>query len=337
MKVVLIGDSLMLSLYNKARGVLEAGGRTITNLSVAGHTVADQVMAWQASAVRGDKTYACAVIQVGINDIRKGVKLADTLASFATLINDLRAQNPTTKIILGLLLPARTHHDITASYETRYLPIQKAILAAGKGEIPAVDCIMTGASKALDDGTGALKKEYDSSDHMHPSVAGNKVNAVEIRAAIDALFAKKAAPAKGGGGGAGKQRQIIGQWRAPRLPAAHDAPVARALGETHAVQVRRACQVIGFTCRLEQHGAPTPVRGSALAVDVVHVGRDGGARPAVTLGTIEPGESSESKPAAADVDVRLEAGDLVYVRLVTDAAWVEAEAAVEVELITEET
>jgi lysophospholipase L1-like esterase len=331
-RTVLIGDSLMLSLFKNAQGVLTAGDRIITNLSASGHTVADQLAVWQASPVRGDASYACAVIQVGVNDLRKGVKLPDTLLSFATLIKDLRSANPKMKLILGLLLPARTNHDIVHSYETRYLPVQKAILAAGKGDIPAVDCIMTSANKALNDGTDALLKDYDSGDHLHPTPAGNRINAVEIRANMNALFGlKDAAPAGGGGRG---QRQITGQWRAVDLAPGRDVVAPRALGETHAVQVRRRCKVVGFTCRLDRAGVPHPVRGSALAVQVVHVTWNGLDRPPVTVGTVEPGESDVSK--AAGGNLQLEAGDLAYVRFVTDAAWANPACDVAVELITEE-
>ena len=332
MKIVLIGDSLMLSLYANAKGVLEAGGRTVTNLSASGQTVADQLAAWQASPVRGDASYAVAVIQVGINDIRKGVKMPDTMASFAALIKDIRTSNPKMKIILGLLLPARTNQDIKGTYDTRYKAIQAAILAAGKGDIPAVDCIMTGANKALNDGTDALLKEYDSGDHLHPTVAGNRLNAIEVRVAIDALFAKKDAKPQGGAGRG--QRQITGQWRAVDLAPSQDVIVARALGETNAVQVRRRCKVIGFTCQVGHQGVPVPVRGSALTVQVVHVTRNGMDRPPVTIGTMSRGEHSESKQAAAEIV--LEAGDLAYVRYVTDASWSNVVGDVAVELITEE-
>lgn len=317
MKILLIGDSIVASLVTNGVAILQAGGHTVTSIAVAGNTTADQLAAWQASPVRGDATYDVGVIQVGINDIRTAVALATTLSNFATLINDIRANNPTLKIILGLMLPARTAVDVIGSYASKYQPIQAAILAAGTGlDIPAVDRIMTSANAAFNDGTDAMN-EYDSGDHLHPSVGGNRLNAVEFRANINALFGLvDPVPV---GGASRSQRQILGMWRRADMPASSSITVNRATGQSTATQVRRRAKIVGFTATMDTLGAANPAAGSALTLKVIVGSWQGYNKPEVTIGTVDVGESNVTKPSL--VEIQLEAGDVVYMLFVTDGSW----------------
>lgn len=185
MKVVLIGDSIMLSLFANAATIMNPGGRTILNLSASGHTAGNQLAAWLASSQRGDLTIDCAVIAVGINDVRTAVPVATTLANVAALRADMRVNNPKMRLALSLMLPARTHQDVAPRYFSHWVPLNAALLAAG---IAQYDSVCVGTTAAADDGFGALASGLPWSgevDKLHPGPAGNREHAKYIRQSID--------------------------------------------------------------------------------------------------------------------------------------------------------
>lgn len=181
MKVVLVGDSIMLSVFQNASANMGAGGRTIQNLSAAGHTAGQQLAVWLASSQRGDSSVDCAAIHVGINNVRTAVPVATTVSDIDALRADMRASNPQMKLALSLMLPARQHAEVAPRWVSHYLPINAWMVANAS----LFDSLVIGASPAFDDGFGNLAAPWDSSDHLHPSIAGNREHAKYIRQSID--------------------------------------------------------------------------------------------------------------------------------------------------------
>lgn len=182
MKVVLLGDSIMLSLFNNATAtILAPGSRTTTNLATSGHTSAQQLAVWLASAQRGDLTYDCACIHVGINDVQTAVAVATCLANVDSIRADMRTQNPNMRIVLSLMLPARTGASVAPRWFSHFIPIQAGFVAAAS----LYDSLVYGAYAALDQGDGTLNPTFDSSDHLHPTIAGNVLHAKYLRQCID--------------------------------------------------------------------------------------------------------------------------------------------------------
>lgn len=181
MKVVLLGDSIMLGVFTNAATLLAAGGRTIQNLSVSGQTAGQQLAVWLASSQRGDSTVGCAAIHVGINNVRTAVSVATTLADIDSIRADMRTNNPSMKIAVSLMLPARQHAEVAPRWASHWVPINAALTAATS----LYDSILLAAAPAFDDGFGNLSGTYDSSDHLHPTPTGNQLHAKYLRQVID--------------------------------------------------------------------------------------------------------------------------------------------------------
>lgn len=319
MKLVLVGDSIVLAMFTNALGILSAGGRTITNLGVAGHTAANQLATWLASAQRGDATYDSAFIQVGINDIRTAGSVATCLSNVEAIRADMRTQNPGMKIFLGWMLPARLDPSVTGSYLTKWIPINAGYSAAGTSgaTIGAVDLVVTGCSRALDDGTGALMAGFDSSDHLHPTTGGNRLNAVRLREALNGYFGLvDPTPSQIGG----TATRMVGDWRRVDMPASTTLLMNRTNGNASSIQTRARGRIVGFNCSMDSLGAANAVTGAPLTVKVIRTSAQGIDFPAVTIGTVDVGESTVHKAVALGV-LDFEAGDALYVQVVTTAGW----------------
>lgn len=175
----------MLALFQNASAIMTAGGRTVSNLATSGHTAANQLITWLASSQRGDPSIDCAVIGVGINDVRTAVPVATTLNNVKAIRADMRVQNPKMRIALSLMLPARTHQDVAPRYFSHWIPLNAGFLAAGRAQY---DSVCEGATAAADDGFGALAMGVPwggESDKLHPIITGNREQAKWIRQAID--------------------------------------------------------------------------------------------------------------------------------------------------------
>lgn len=318
-KIVIVGDSIALALTTNATGILTAGERVVTTIAFSGHTTADQLAAWLACAQRGDATQTIALIQVGVNDVQTGVALATMRSNLNALISDMRTQNPTMKIILGKMLPARTAASVAPRYTSHYVPFNADIEAAdGTGNLLAVDHVMTSAFDALDDGTEALDPDYAGGDNLHPTAAGNRLNAARARENINEVLGEFDFAPQGGQ----NRGQIItvGAWLRSNMPANQsDLLLNRATSQSTNVLLRRRCRLTKVLCSMDTLGASNPAAGGALTIKVVRMSWQGYEHPTIVAATVNIGESNICKDP--ENELHCEAGDSVYVQLSTPAGW----------------
>jgi lysophospholipase L1-like esterase len=187
-KGVLVGDSIVSNLYNNARNILLASGHTVFRNAVAGATVHDQLLTWQASALRGDPTIDWFYVQCGINDVAHGGVAALAIADdMEVLLDDIHTHNPGAVVFVGIMDPARTKLEAIAA--DRY-PLWQALNAlyvsrfAARGEI----------SNALNNGADALLAIDDNGDGLHPSPTGDRTSAMILAGWVTPMFQAPCAP-----------------------------------------------------------------------------------------------------------------------------------------------
>lgn len=323
MKILLVGDSIVASMFLNGASILAAGERTVESIAVSGNTVGDQLAAWTASSQFGNPSVTVAFLQVGINDIRTGLAPATTLTNMASLINSMRTNNPTMKIVLGLMLPARQDNSVNAAYFTKFVPINDAYLAAGTGgSIPAVDNVMTSAYDFFNAGAGFNKPEWFNADGLHPLTGGNQLNAALARDAINIVTGSDPDPVPDGGESRGQYFEV-GEWRSTSVAAnSNGVLIGRQTGYSTGTQLRRNCRLVNFTVAMQNLGTTaTPAAGSSLTLTVIRASYAGYTWPPTTIGAVLAGESNVTRTVNVGADIQFQAGDLLYVAVTTGAGW----------------
>lgn len=199
---VIIGDSIMssfvfgtvtlppvgASIYTIAESYTRPG---IGNLARSGYQTNSQQTLWTASTWKSLASVKAVLIQVGVNDLTTGNQTAaQTAARIQTLINTVKADQPTAKIILAQLTPSKTWltTNFGASYYTRWQVLNTDIAGTGPNPITGADSIiMHDNTSALNNGSDDLVTTLGVGDGVHTNAAGRAVNAAEFRTALISL------------------------------------------------------------------------------------------------------------------------------------------------------
>jgi hypothetical protein len=140
-------------------------GSRISVLATAGDRIANQKTKWDAAGPKGWSGLRYAIVMVGANDLLVDFKTsAQCMTDLNALCNDLRAANPSIKIIVLTPLPlyqraldlygaGATADGVLAQWTALY----NAIKAGG---ITAADAVIYGHTDLANDGTGRLKTIY---------------------------------------------------------------------------------------------------------------------------------------------------------------------------------
>lgn len=179
---VVLGDSIVGALSNYALTpsyiytASEARTRAgIVDIAVPGNKVNDQIANWNASSYSGSNGdgLKVAIVMVGINDIAAGTSAATIEGYLQTLVNTLKADHPSMKVILCTLTPAKRQLDtINVGYYSVWQTLNTDIRA---GVVTGTDLLSDSARAATEDGTtGNLYGPYDKGDGIHPDNPGRQ-------------------------------------------------------------------------------------------------------------------------------------------------------------------
>lgn len=202
---VIIGDSLVSYFTGGSTGNQPVGRYILTpsevmstygilSLAVAGEPLrhdplgsSHQWARWLAAAQRGDAWLKWVFILVGINDILLYGKDAPTLiADLNALTADIRAQNPSTDILIAQLLPDST---LTAGQRSTFDAVNLAISGGGATPITNVDYrLPTWTGTALDANSDlALDAGMHIGDNRHLTNTARSIVAAAVRVGLVAL------------------------------------------------------------------------------------------------------------------------------------------------------
>jgi len=153
----------------------------LLNLAIPGNTIAQQKTAWQACVNRKNAPWVS--VQVGLNSMDPAVSAATTIAAYQDLINTIRSDNATCKIIGMALTPAYERWpgagwDQTTA-QAKWVAFNDAIMGRGGSPITGLDAKTeshTTALTTLVSGNAALAAAYDTGDHIHPNNTGRAIN-----------------------------------------------------------------------------------------------------------------------------------------------------------------
>lgn len=168
-------------------------GCPIQTIAVAGHTIAQQKSAWQSCVQRASAAWVS--VQVGLNDCNPADSTTSAkIAAYQDLIDTIRADNPSCKIIGLTMTPAYERWsaipwDATGS-QARWVAINDAIMGRGASPITGLDAkteTHTTTMTTLVSGNAALSATYDTGDHIHTNNAGRAVNAAALLASLETL------------------------------------------------------------------------------------------------------------------------------------------------------
>jgi lysophospholipase L1-like esterase len=174
--------------YTAAEAWTRAG---ILTLALPGDTIAGQSARWSASAYKA--TVAFVVLDVGLNDLSPVQNnSAPQIAATQALIDTVRADNPTCKIILCTMTPGKQRFiDVYGATAGGYAYANwlAVNLAITNGTITGADAVVSSHTAALNDGVGNLAAAYDTGDHIHFTDPGRAIFGAAQRAGITATGA----------------------------------------------------------------------------------------------------------------------------------------------------
>lgn len=190
-KAYAIGDST-IAAYAGGTAVIDLVGtvRTKQNVAVPGHTIAQQLSAWNALTIV-PSSVGWVGIQIGLNDLDPAEAASVAIARLQNLVNKVRADIGERRIILlSQMIPCRQRLiDIYGSTNgpiahQKWVAMNAAIAGIGPSPITGVNVRVTSHVALLDDGAGNLKATYDTGDHIHPNTAGRQIYADAWAAAL---------------------------------------------------------------------------------------------------------------------------------------------------------
>lgn len=134
-----------------------------------------QKFMWDQQTYSLQASFQYIFCMMSVNDQNLTVEQYTTI--YQAFINQLRLEAPNAIIIGVELTPVKgclTHFAGDDGY-AKYLTFNEAIRGEGTNALTGFDHILTSHNDILDDGTGALKPEYDGGDHLHLTEAGYTV------------------------------------------------------------------------------------------------------------------------------------------------------------------
>src|SRR6478736_6349884 len=111
-----IGDSTVAANYPPGIGILSVAsytldlmpaGSAINDISFPGDTINQQLTAWSALPAPTKAAFDWVICEIGLNDVDPAVSLATTVSHYQTMVNTIRADNATCKIIAATMTPCK--------------------------------------------------------------------------------------------------------------------------------------------------------------------------------------------------------------------------------------
>jgi lysophospholipase L1-like esterase len=192
-KAYALGDSTVAA-YAGGTAImgLITSNRVEVDLSVPGHTIAQQKSAWIAQTI-DPALVGWVVVQIGLNDLDPADgTTASKIAALQDLVSTIRSEVGTKPIFISKMIPCKQrlinlYGAVNGAVsQQRWVDMNAAIAGTGSSPITGVDGRITAHVPLLDDGSGNLKLLYDTGDAIHPNTAGRQINAT---AWVDALRA----------------------------------------------------------------------------------------------------------------------------------------------------
>jgi hypothetical protein len=169
-----IGDGCVMTLAHKLYTVIQRATRPgIGTIAVQGATAEDQLTSWLASAWRHQTGIKAFLVQVGINNLGLYGQDAPTAAGhIQSLVNQLRADQPSAKIVIAEMIPIRGWTVATwptdgGAHFATWQAINADIMGTGANPITGVDVRLSASESLLDDGTGDMIAAYKFGDGIH--------------------------------------------------------------------------------------------------------------------------------------------------------------------------
>lgn len=143
-------------------------------------TTSGQQSKFDASPWSSQSSVAAVIVEVGIND--RGLGAPAVAGLVQTLVNDIRAKLPTTKILLAELVPYTLFDGTTAFL----FAFNADVMNIGTNNITGVDYRIHQHYDNLDNGTGGYLSKYNF-DQIHENNAGRAVVAAAYKAALQSV------------------------------------------------------------------------------------------------------------------------------------------------------
>jgi lysophospholipase L1-like esterase len=169
---IILGDSTITSFGNEGSVAEHLGVvGTLTDLSTSGETIDQQKTRYNALS-SGVKTGAKYIfIEIGLND-PQAYTIAQVMARYQVMINDIKAGSPQAIIIAATLTPCRGQRG--SGYDFILL-MDEAIKGYGANAITGIDRVATYHTKWIGDAVGNLLTEFTidpAVDKIHENRAG---------------------------------------------------------------------------------------------------------------------------------------------------------------------
>ncbi len=185
---IIIGDEIVSPFLNAAGSLdgdgsyIYTGGTSgewvsrpgIGNIAEGNDKITDQFNKWISSINKwkGMSSIRWFCIQVGVFDILNSESSATCATNMQTLITRLKSDNPSAKIILNTMLPAKSFASMSGAMYTQWQTFNAVI--RGGVTLTGVDYIndVASVSSPFNDGSDNLSAIYDSGDHLVVNIAG---------------------------------------------------------------------------------------------------------------------------------------------------------------------
>lgn len=168
-------------------------GNSITDISVPGHTIAQQKSAWLALSDKN--TYDYVIVQIGLNDVGFTESNATVIARLQDYINSINSNKKAScKVIIGTMTPAKQRwidlygETNGATAQSQWIAINEAIKGNGSNPITGAASRVYEHTEAISDMYKNLAAPYDMGDHIHESNLARIVIANAHRKALNELF-----------------------------------------------------------------------------------------------------------------------------------------------------
>jgi len=116
------------------------------------------------------------VLALGANDGLRGLPIAQMKANLQTIIDRVKTKNPAVKIVIaGMRMPPNLGSDYARSFQQVFADLAQANNAA------LVPFLLQGVGGQID---------LNQADHIHPTVAGQKVVAQNVWLVLEPLLTK---------------------------------------------------------------------------------------------------------------------------------------------------
>ncbi len=179
--VCIIGDSVIAaySTYIAISASLTISG-TLTDVSTAGETIAEQKTRWDAIAAGTKTAMNYVFVQIGLNDLDPAESAVTAIGRLQVLINAINTDAPSAKVIIGTLTPCKQRLiDVYgavpgATAYQKWLDINIAI-RGGANAVTGTDEYIDTHTDDMNDGSGNLAALFDSGDHVHENNIGRAI------------------------------------------------------------------------------------------------------------------------------------------------------------------